>query len=105
MHVHWSSLDWDIEFTGVFTEIKQSKTHKSKIIAYVAGANRHLCFFLNTADYLATRTLPIYDPAATDWLIPELQVTNSPGTTLDNFIKALLPGVGLLQSSRRSPVS
>lgn len=38
------AMEWDPEFTCIFNEYKQFKTHKAKLIAMVAGANRHSCW-------------------------------------------------------------
>ena len=87
----WKTLSWDYEFNAVFCEVLQSKVHQMKLIAFCAGHVRGLCFFKNLGDYLSTRTLPVHEPDVTDWLVPELQQTGSPGTTLGSYIKAMQP--------------
>ena len=42
-------MEWDPEFEAVFTEVLQSKVGRFKLIAFVAGADRHMCFFLALA--------------------------------------------------------
>jgi hypothetical protein len=87
----WTGLEWDPFYTCVFAQIAQSKVHKVKLVAFVAGANRHRCWFLSLGDYLALRTPRAHDPDKPSWLLPALQQTNSPGTTMGNYVKALCP--------------
>ena len=42
----WDSLEWDFENSCVFIEIVESKKAKMKLIAYVAGADRHSDWFI-----------------------------------------------------------
>ena len=55
--LHLLGLKWCVHFQCVFCEIPQTKTSKVKIIAFVAGNDRHACWFLDLADYLATGAL------------------------------------------------
>ena len=45
----------------MYVEIKQSKISKAKLIAFVAGADRHCDWFLALADYMAMHPPPLYD--------------------------------------------
>jgi hypothetical protein len=58
----------------------------------VAGATRQTCPFpfLALGDYLAMQDPTVSDSSTPGWLLPELQTTSSPGTTLGGFLKALL---------------
>ena len=47
--------------TILYVEIKQSKISKAKLIAFVAGADRHCDWFLALADYMAMHPPPLYD--------------------------------------------
>ena len=51
----WGVLVWDPFFTCVFAEVAQSKVHKIKLIAYVAGANRHRCWFVSMVGFSGIR--------------------------------------------------
>ena len=63
-----------------------------KLIPFVAGACRHSDWFLDLADYLVLQPDRVpYNAGQAAWLIPELHTTKSPGTTLGNWIKALIP--------------
>ena len=65
---------------------------KVKLVAFGAGANRHADWFLHLADYLVCQPdRVVYSEDNPAWLFPRLQKTSSPGTTMGNFIKALLP--------------
>ena len=84
-------MEWDPEFEAVFTEVLQSKVGRFKLIAFVAGADRHMCFFLALADYMISRPPPIYNSDTPAWLIPELHVTSTPAQKLGLYLKDLLP--------------
>ena len=86
-----NTLQWDEEMQAVYVEIKQSKISKAKIIAFVAGADRHCDWFLALGDYMAMHAPPLYDSDEPPWMIPELHVTSSPGTKLGDWLKALRP--------------
>lgn len=87
----WDSLEWDFENECVFIEIVESKKSKLKLIAYVAGADRHADWFIKLGDYLVLHEPPIYNSDEPVWLVPELHGSDSPGTKLGDFLKALRP--------------
>ena len=77
---------------SLFIEILQSKTSKMKLVAFVAGANRHADFFLALGDHLTMASeVPVYDPNAPSWILPVLQGTSSPANVMGSFVKQLLP--------------
>ena len=47
-------MQWDTLHQCVFVEYAQIKVSRVKLIACVAGATRHLCWFLNLANYIAS---------------------------------------------------
>ena len=88
----WDGLKWDSHFKHVFGEVPQSKGSKVKLVAFGAGVDRHADWFLALADYLVCQPdRVVYSEDHPSWLFPRLQKTSSPGTTMGNFIKALLP--------------
>jgi hypothetical protein len=86
-------MAWDPYFTCVFADVPQAKTSRFKLIAFVAGFDRHACWFLDYGDYLCLQSgKSVYGPEASPpWMIPELQSSQSPGATIGSFLKALLP--------------
>ena len=86
-----NALQYDEEMQAVYVEIKQSKISKAKLIAFVAGADRHCDWFLALGDYMAMHPPSLYDSEEPSWMIPELHVTSSPGTKLGDWLKALRP--------------
>ena len=86
-----NALQWDEEMQAVCVEIKQSKISKAKLIAFVAGADRHCDWFLALGDYMAMHAPPLYDSEEPSWMIPELHGTSSPGVKLGDWLKALRP--------------
>lgn len=70
--ITWDGLQWDDEFDCVFVEIIQTKSVKVKLIAFVAGTDRHCCFFLFLADFLTLHAPSIYNDDKPAWMIPEL---------------------------------
>ena len=90
--ISWdTALQWDEEMQAVYVEVKQSKIAKAKIIAFVAGADRHCDWFLALADFMAMHAPPIYNSDEPSWIIPELHGTSSPGTKLGDWLRALRP--------------
>ena len=88
----WDGMTWDKKFKHVFVEYPQPKGSKVKLAAFGAGVNRHSDWFVALADYLVLQPdRAIYSDDDPAWFLPVLQKTGSPGTTLGNFIKALLP--------------
>ena len=88
----WEGLKWDAHFGHVYGEWPQPKGSKIKLAAFGAGQDRHACWFLGLADYLVTQQdRVIYSEDEAAWVFPRLQKTKSPGTTVGNYIRALLP--------------
>ena len=85
----WEGLEWDPEHQAVFTEIRQSKTSKVKMISYTCGSERHNCWFLALADYLVLHAPPMWGAHKDAWVIPELHAHNAPGSAMGLYIKAL----------------
>lgn len=50
--ITFDGLEWDAEMNGGFVEIIQTKAGKFKLIALVAGRDRHCDYFLFLADFL-----------------------------------------------------
>lgn len=86
-----TALQYDEEMQAVYVEIKQSKISKAKLIAFVAGADRHCDWFLALADYMIMHPPLIYNTDEPSWMIHELHGTSSPGTKLGDWLRALRP--------------
>jgi hypothetical protein len=56
------SLRWDRHLRICPGVIPQSKTSKPKMAAFLAGVDRHHCFFIDLGDHLALEDRPVYDP-------------------------------------------
>lgn len=86
-------MRWDPHFKHVFMEVPQPKKSKVKLVALGAGISRHADWFVTLGDYLALQppTSGIYKEGSAAWVFPNLQLTGSPGTTMGNYIRALLP--------------
>ena len=74
------SMNFDGLYRQVSAEVPQSKTSKLKVIAFVAGFIRYLCWFLLWGDYLMLdpqrkEYTEEDDPA---WLLNHLQEHGSP---------------------------
>ena len=69
----FDSLEWSPEEHCMFIQVGQSKVSKVKICAMVSGANRHICFFMDMADYLATTVLATYKQDVSTFLFPGMQ--------------------------------
>ena len=88
----WDGLKWDPHFKHAFGEVPQPKGSKIKLVAFGAGVDRHADWFLALGDYLICQPdRAIYSEDKAAWVFPKLQRTSSPGTTMGNYIKALLP--------------
>jgi len=89
----WEGMRWDPHFKHVFMEVPQPKKSKVKLVALGAGISRHADWFVTLGDYLALQppTSGIYKEGSAAWVFPNLQLTGSPGTTMGNYIRALLP--------------
>jgi hypothetical protein len=92
--VAFDSMQWDPFFTCAIAELPMSKVSRMKHVAFVAGANRHCCFFLGLADHLAlggSSAYITYEDSDTVWMFPELRRSGAPGTKLGSYVKALQP--------------
>ena len=88
---NWDGFEYDDHFKCVFGEVFQVKVTKMKLVAFMAGADRHCDWNLDMADYLASNVVPVYNASEPTWVFPCLQGTGYPGTKVGGFIKALLP--------------
>ena len=86
-----TALQYDEEMQAVYVEVKQSKISKAKLIAFVAGADRHCDWFLALGDYMTMHPPTLYNSDEPSWMIPELHETGSPGQKLGDWLKALRP--------------
>ena len=86
-----TALQYDEEMQAVYVEVKQSKISKAKLIAFVAGADRHCGWFLALGDYMTMHPPTLYNSDEPSWMIPELHETGSPGQKLGDWLKALRP--------------
>jgi hypothetical protein len=77
--ISFKGMYWCENYKCVFTKVPQTKVCKVKIIAFMAGRNRHCCWFLHFADYLTSKALPVYEESVASWLLPALRV-EKPGT-------------------------
>ena len=92
--IAWSTyrnMLWDAHFRHVIVETAQNKSAKLKLAAFGAGATRHADWFLAFGDYLVLQPNEIYGEDQPNWLIPRLQETSAPGTTLTRWIQDVLP--------------
>ena len=91
--VTWDGIKWDPLFQTPIIEIAQTKVSKMKLIALVAGRDRHSDFLLNMADFLVRNgTGPPYLADSPAWLFPDLQAMKSPGEKMGRYVKDLRPG-------------
>jgi hypothetical protein len=83
---------WDEYLRCVKAEIHQVKTSKMKIAAFVAGVDRHSCWFCDWGDVLATEIRQVYneEDLTGTWMFPDLVKSKAPGTAVGGYIKALL---------------
>ena len=89
--IHYDGLSYDQRHGCVVSQVPQVKTSKVKIVANVAGASRHLCWFLAWGDHLASPgDRPEYKEGQPSWVFPKLQGTHA-GSTLTRYVKALAP--------------
>ena len=69
-------LDWDWDAECLAADVSEFKVGKAKLIAIVAGANRHLDWFLDYADYLVLQqSKPVFTDDERAWLMHELHQT------------------------------
>ena len=87
----YANMQWDSHFKHVFVSIVQKKSAKLKLAAFGAGATRHADWFLAFGDFLVLQPNEIYSEDQPNWLIPRLQETSAPGTTLTRWIQDVLP--------------
>ena len=78
----------------VIAEIPQDKPGRFKHAAFVAGADRHCCFYTDFGDYLTLVAREPYNDGETEWLIPELHDSGSPGTKAGKWIKVMTFNAG-----------
>ena len=98
----YKKLAWNEQLRCVHVEVAQLKTVKVKRLVFVAGANRHCCWFTALGDRLATESRDSWfhnDDEEYHWLFPDLSDIESPGTRIGEYIKALSP-LDLSGSSR-----
>jgi len=82
-------MEYDANFKGVFCELAEPKTSKVKVVAFLAGATKDGCWYLDFADFMALQNKSVFDYETDMWLIPDLHTTESPGTKLGTYIKAM----------------
>ncbi|XRB19838.1 hypothetical protein RI054_22g96850 [Pseudoscourfieldia marina] len=89
----FDSLKWDSLHQCVLQEVLQSKTSKSKMVAYVAGSCRHLCWFLAFGDFLTMCLASIIynEERCQNWMFPDLQGYDAPRKRVGTYFKALRP--------------
>ena len=96
------SLKWDTDAEALCIEVPQKKTAKLKWAMFVAGANRHIDFFVAFGDSLATTEFEIQlddgDHSA-NWLCAAMQGSGRSGKLLGDWIKELTPMVSTLPQS------
>lgn len=92
-YLTYERLRWDPKFQCVQGEFAQIKSVKVKIAAFVAGATRHDCWFVDMFDMLATNRLPVHDPELPTWVFPELHRMDSAsaGGALGDYIRCVMP--------------
>ena len=92
--MHWDAVEYDHYFKCAFFEVPQTKVAKLKLIALVAGVDRHSCWLLDMGDFLITAP-PLtdrkyqFDEAC--WMFPSLHTVSNPGEKIGSYIKALQP--------------
>ena len=73
-NLHFDGMKYDSMFTCVETDVPQSKSSKPKKICLVAGAHRHLCWFLAFGDYMISlHGSTVYTSDEPNWLFPNIQ--------------------------------
>jgi hypothetical protein len=71
----YTTLKWNPHFRCFFAKVPMTKTHKEKIIAFVAGVD-HCDFFLAFADYLSVGPRDVYKEGEIAWVFPHRFVTS-----------------------------
>jgi hypothetical protein len=103
----WMALEnfeWDPSHKMAFGELPQSKTSKSKKVAFTAGNDRHSCFYVQWGDlcaltnYVLGLTEQSHD---TLWLHPELNGAKSAAKVMGSYMKALLVAPSTASLPRR----
>ena len=88
--VNWDGMEYDLGFDCPFQEFLQLKTGKVKRVPFLPGKTRHLCWYLDTADYLiGQRNRESYSPDEPAFLFPFLAKSSGSGTKISNFLKDL----------------
>ena len=87
------SLKWDPCFKQVIAKLPQVKVSKAKLFPFVAGTNRHCCFFTCMGDLLTLNTKKFHVPPDQEphWLFPWLKSLERPGTKIGRMLKACQP--------------
>ncbi len=85
------NMEYDPFFQQVFADMPQSKTSKTKIAVFGAGADSYSCWYVAFGDHLTLMRRPVYDEDSPNWFFPSLRGSQSPGQTVGSFIKQLLP--------------
>jgi hypothetical protein len=79
-YLDWGSMKWDRFNQCVYAEWFQLKTTKAKIAAFVAGFDRHICWFLRLGDFLILcDVVGSSTPSDVAWVFADLQMRKSPG--------------------------
>ena len=91
-YLTFDGMSWDSFLKCIFMEVPQLKTAKAKQIAFVAGENRHSCFYLGLADFFTMQCnfdsfFAFESEESVPWLFPDLEASKSPGTILSNYLK------------------
>ena len=83
----YTSRKWNPHLRCFFVTVPMTKTHKVKIIALVAGVDRHCDFFLALADYLSVGPRVVYKEGDIAWVFPNLRAVTG-------LSRALAPPLG-----------
>ena len=92
--MHWDQFTWDEALQGLVYVLIQGKVHKTKLVLFLAGKDRHCCWFLDAFDHLTLRKKRIkdtFDLAKVAWLNPELQTMTEAGKKLGGWMKDCKP--------------
>jgi hypothetical protein len=87
-------MSWDPMLQCVVAIWPQLKTHKQKLIAVSAGADRLICPLnaFATAFAMGIFKEQIFDEEFLNYLFPELAESSSVSTVITNWLKAMIPG-------------
>ena len=89
----WDNLQWDSTFHCVFTDWLCPKTSKTILLPFLVGSNRLNCWYLALADFMTMcgHTSLFWGDNHGNWIYNALRHATQPGTTLGNYMKAVLP--------------